>query len=181
MPRRVRLESSRDRLPDPGSRFTKATPLRAKSAISRTAFGLPLATTMPSSHTAKANTTAVPLGNSLRTWGRLDSPVASSRKCEPALGTNPFPSNSSACELWRCALKTQKFFKGDLEHWGQLQRNQRLGNVAPGLHRVDRLPADTDLACEGGGRKAAFLTDLTQQVFNIHTVSLGLCHFAMKN
>ena len=79
----------------------------------------------------------------------------------------------------RCVFKTKKFFDRDFEHSSQPQRNQCIGDVATGLHRVDGLPADTNFAGEGGGRIAAFLTDVTQggfQYSRCFTRMVPFCH-----
>src|ERR1022692_4653279 len=66
-------------------------------------LGLPGASTRPSSQTA-SETTAT-LFRAKRRWmaGRLDSPLASSRKCVPATWTTPCFSSVRAWVLLRCA------------------------------------------------------------------------------
>jgi len=55
------------RLPEPGSRFTNRTPLRARSSTARMPLGFPGPTTRPSSHLANVTTRISSPGNCSRT------------------------------------------------------------------------------------------------------------------
>src|SRR5665213_2405988 len=101
--RRLSAESSKARLPAPFSRLTMATSRLARSSILLTFLGLPGAVTIPSSQTAKVITATAFLGNMRPISGRLDSPLDSSRRCVPAICTQPSLSSLSDCELLRCA------------------------------------------------------------------------------
>jgi len=67
-----------------------------------------------------------------------------------------------------------RYLGEDFEDASQPERNECIGDVTFGLHGVDGLQADANLARESGGRVATFLTNVTQAIFNIHAASLEL-------
>src|ERR1019366_3151798 len=172
MPAAFRQRSSSWRLPEPFSRFASVTPGRARSSTARIVFGLPRATTKPSSQTAKANTATLRLGKAAPMAARFGSPPPSSFTCPAAIYAAELDGASleqvaRADEVGPCGaagwgrrrIELEEIFDARFQRVGEAQRDGGVGQVVARLDGVDGLAAHARGARQSGGGHAAFAAE----------------------